>query len=355
MSNLVKNPYPLFNDVDGAPLDAGYVYIGERDNNPLANPLQAYWDVDLTTPASNIRTIGGYFSYNGSPGVLYTEYPYSILIQNKKGETVFSSLSPPVDTFDSLSIAGSITIGEDMLLESDSISFTETGEKFIWNTAVSGSLALGDNMSLLADGSVKTPGRLHASSIAAEEILFKGAPVSTFVSSTPKIVVRNWYQETVPDGDLYGVTFSESLGMFVAVGYNSTSNIQYSTDGISWTQLTVPDGDLTDITFSESLGIFVAVGYNSTNNIQYSYDGIAWTQLTVPDGDLIGITFSESLGIFVAVGSAASNNIQYSYDGIAWTQLTVPDGDLAGVCFSDTLEMFVAVGAAATNNIQHTL
>ena len=228
MAKIVRNPYATITNEKGLKLDEGYVFVGQQGLNPMSNPLQAYWDSALTTPASNIRTIGGYFSYNGSPGVLYTEDPYSILIQNKKGETVFSSLSPPVDTFDSLSIAGNITIGEDMLLESDSISFTETGEKFIWNTAVSGSLALGDNMSLLADGSVKTPGKLHASSIAAEEILFKGAPVSTFVSSTPKIVVRNWYQETVPDGNLSCVTFSESLGMFVAVGSAAANNIQHT-------------------------------------------------------------------------------------------------------------------------------
>jgi len=238
MSNLVKNPYPLFNDVDGAPLDAGYVYIGERDNSPITNPLQAYWDVDLTIPAYNIRTIGGYFSYNGSPGVLYTEYPYSILIQNKKGETVFSSLSPPVDTFDSLSIAGNITIGEDMILESDSISFTETGEKFIWNTAVGGSLALGTNgrpvdvteanIVFSDDGNVEIPGDLSAGSIDAEGITVNGVAVATKDSTIGKILARNWTQLTVPDGDLTGITFSESLGMFVAVGSAASNNIQHT-------------------------------------------------------------------------------------------------------------------------------
>ena len=322
MAKIVRNPYATITNEKGLKLDEGYVFVGQQGLNPMSNPLQAYWDSALTTPASNIRTIGGYFSYNGSPGVLYTEDPYSILIQNKKGETVFSSLSPPVDTFDSLAIAGSITIGEDMILESDSISFTETGEKFIWNTAVGGSLALGTNgrpvdvteanIVFSDDGNVEIPGDLSAGSIDAEGITVNGVAVATKDSTIGKILARNWTQLTVPNGNLKSIVFSESLGMFVAVGFSATHNIQYSYNGITWTQLTVPNGQLYGVTFSESLGMFVAVGYNSTNNIQYSPDGITWTQLTVPNGYLYGITFSESLGMFVAVGSAASNNIQHT-------------------------------------------
>lgn len=98
MANLVQNPYPMFTDVDGDPLESGYVYIGEANKNPKSNPLQSYWNAELTIPASNIRTKGGYPSYNGSPGRLYTGENYSILVEDKKGRLVFSQLDS-VDYF----------------------------------------------------------------------------------------------------------------------------------------------------------------------------------------------------------------------------------------------------------------
>jgi len=93
MSMLIFPPYPIFTDVDGDPLENGYIYIGVMGLNPLASPKQAYWDSALTIPASNIRTKGGYPVYNGSPGRLYVNDAYSILVQNKNGSLVYSNLN----------------------------------------------------------------------------------------------------------------------------------------------------------------------------------------------------------------------------------------------------------------------
>ncbi len=166
--------------------------------------------------------------------------------------------------------------------------------------------------------------------------------------------VRKWKQLTVDGGDLSGVCFSESLGIFVAVGSAGTNNIQYSSNGTTWNQIDVADGNLYGVCFSESLGIFVAVGQASSNNIQYSYNGIDWNQITVSNGNLRSVCFSESLGIFVAVGSGSTNQIQYSYDGTTWNQIDVDDGNLSGVCFSESLGIFVAVGSGSTNQIQYS-
>jgi len=88
MSILVKSPYPIYTDIDGDPLEDGYIFLGEPGLNPLSSPLQAYWDSALTVPASNIRTKGGYPSNNGTPGQLHVDSDYSFLLQDKKGAQV---------------------------------------------------------------------------------------------------------------------------------------------------------------------------------------------------------------------------------------------------------------------------
>lgn len=93
MSTEVRAPFQFFTDTDGNALESGYIYIGVENFNPLASPLQAYWDSALTIPAYNIRTVSGYPAYGGSPGRLYVSGNYSILVKNRNLETVFMSLS----------------------------------------------------------------------------------------------------------------------------------------------------------------------------------------------------------------------------------------------------------------------
>lgn len=93
MSTEVRAPFQFFTDTDGNALESGYIYIGVENLNPLASPLQAYWDSALTIPAYNVRTVSGYPAYGGSPGRLYVSGNYSILVKNLNLETVFMSLS----------------------------------------------------------------------------------------------------------------------------------------------------------------------------------------------------------------------------------------------------------------------
>lgn len=88
----VAGPYPIFIDLDGSPLDDGYLYFGDVNQDPETNPIQAYWDSALTIPATQpIRTSNGYAWRNGTPGQIYTSSPYSITIRNKKNEFVLYS------------------------------------------------------------------------------------------------------------------------------------------------------------------------------------------------------------------------------------------------------------------------
>lgn len=85
-------PYPIFTDKNGDPLDAGYLYFGEVNQNPETNPIQVFYDADLTQPAAQpIRTVNGYPSRNGSPALIYANSQFSVTVRNKNNELVIYS------------------------------------------------------------------------------------------------------------------------------------------------------------------------------------------------------------------------------------------------------------------------
>lgn len=93
MSALSIQPtYPIFTDIDGQPLENGYIWIGTKNLNPQTNPINVYWDSALTIQATQpIRTLGGYPSNSGTPARLYVNSDYSIRVQNRNGSTVYSA------------------------------------------------------------------------------------------------------------------------------------------------------------------------------------------------------------------------------------------------------------------------
>lgn len=103
----VTGPYPIFTDLDGTPLDDGYLYIGEINEDPETNPIQVYWDSALTIVATQpIRTNSGYAYRNGSPALLYTAGEFSITIRNKRQEFVL--YSPVGYGFDPAAVSASV-------------------------------------------------------------------------------------------------------------------------------------------------------------------------------------------------------------------------------------------------------
>ena len=90
----IQSPYPIFTDIDGQPLEAGYVWIGTANLDPQTNPINVYWDAALTLPAAQpIRTLAGYPANSGTPARLYVNSDYSIRVMNKNGSSVYSAAS----------------------------------------------------------------------------------------------------------------------------------------------------------------------------------------------------------------------------------------------------------------------
>jgi hypothetical protein len=90
----IQPPFPIITDIDGQPLEDGYIWIGTAGLNPIGNPISVYWDAALSVPAAlPVRTRGGYPMRSGTPARLYVDSDYSLLVQNKNGSTVYSALT----------------------------------------------------------------------------------------------------------------------------------------------------------------------------------------------------------------------------------------------------------------------
>lgn len=107
----VRNPIEIFRDVDGSPLEGGFIYIGAENQDPVSNPIAAYWDEACTiTAAQPIRTIGGMPARAGAPAKVFTAAAYSLMVKNKSGQIV-------------LYVAGGLALDSGEILHSNAGSY----------------------------------------------------------------------------------------------------------------------------------------------------------------------------------------------------------------------------------------
>jgi hypothetical protein len=86
----VSSAYPIFSDIDGQPLEAGYIWIGQANLDPVTNQTNVFWDEAFTQPVVQpIRTRGGYPLNGSSIGRLYTTPNFSLRVTNKTGSALY--------------------------------------------------------------------------------------------------------------------------------------------------------------------------------------------------------------------------------------------------------------------------
>jgi hypothetical protein len=127
----IQPTFPIFTDIDGQPLEDGYVFIGTANLNPITNPITVYWDAALTlTAVQPIRTLGGYPMNSGTPARLYVNSDYSIQVQNRNGSMVYSAPAATERYGNVISFADITgTLG------SDRVSFLQAGSGAITRSA----------------------------------------------------------------------------------------------------------------------------------------------------------------------------------------------------------------------------
>lgn len=127
MSALSVQPtFPIFTDIDGQPLEDGYIWIGVANLAPIVNPINVYWDVALTQLAVQpIRTLAGYPANSGTPARLYVGSDYSIQVQNKNGSVIYSSPTA-TERYTDVVVSG---------IDSSEVTFLQAGSGAVTRTA----------------------------------------------------------------------------------------------------------------------------------------------------------------------------------------------------------------------------
>ena len=93
MSVEVVNPFDSYRAQSGVPLDAGKLYVGIANLDPQTNPIEVFYDPDLTIAAPQpLTTSGGYVWRNGAPARIYTAASlFSSKLLDKNNVQVFYS------------------------------------------------------------------------------------------------------------------------------------------------------------------------------------------------------------------------------------------------------------------------
>lgn len=83
-------PFRGYFDLAGAPLDSGYLYFGQPNQNPETAPITVYWDAAGTQPALQpIRTTNGLVVHNGAIANLFVAGNYSMAVRDRNNTLVF--------------------------------------------------------------------------------------------------------------------------------------------------------------------------------------------------------------------------------------------------------------------------
>jgi hypothetical protein len=124
----IQPPFPIITDIDGQPLEDGYIWIGVANLPPIGNPIAVYWDAALTQPAAlPVRTRGGYPVNAGTPARLYVNSDYSIQVQNRNGSVVYSA-PQATERYSDPVISG---------IDSSEVTFLQAGSGAVVRTAQS--------------------------------------------------------------------------------------------------------------------------------------------------------------------------------------------------------------------------
>jgi len=247
MSSSIVSPFPFFTDTTGAPLEGGYIYLGQSNLNPETAPVNVFWDAALTIPAGQpIRTVGGYPSRAGTASRLYVATDtYSITVRNKNRALVFSAFDQsdaPTSVFDISTQL--ITAGVNQL------TFALTAFTYLPGTdtleVYRNGLRLNLNLDYLETNSSTVT--LTAPATAGDQFLFQGGAVITggnisgsgvsFIQAGTGAVARN-----IQDKARESVSVLD-FGADLTGGTDTISQFQAAVDSLPATggNIAVPNG-----------------------------------------------------------------------------------------------------------------
>jgi len=119
MTTSLNLLFPSFNDLSGLPLNGGYIYVGEANQDPASHLIAITYDAAGAVPAPNpLRTSGGYIvDGSGTPQNVYVagSVDFSVAVHDSVNSELYTAASYPARflasaiTFNALTIQTSIT------------------------------------------------------------------------------------------------------------------------------------------------------------------------------------------------------------------------------------------------------
>jgi hypothetical protein len=201
----VQTPFPIFNDIDGQPLEAGYIFVGVANLDPQVNPVAVFFDEALTQPAGQpIRTIGGYAVNSGTPTNLYSGSNYSIRVTNKNGSVIYSA--PVAQSY--------LTLTSDLAAAgpgkgANLVGFIQAGAGAVATTVdakLKGIISVKD-FGAIGDGTTDDTGAIAAALLTGRVVSF---PEGTYL--TGPIVVNTFQGLRIYGSSKYGTTIKLKNG-----------------------------------------------------------------------------------------------------------------------------------------------
>ncbi|EXC06238.1 hypothetical protein J506_2747 [Acinetobacter baumannii 625974] len=112
MSNKITTPFPLFSDIDGSPLNAGFLFFGESGKDAKQFPISVYWDEEKTQLATQpISVRNGLIVKDNVPSAIFIEESScSIAINNRNNYPIRQLLS--YDQLSSIKVVKSLVEAE---------------------------------------------------------------------------------------------------------------------------------------------------------------------------------------------------------------------------------------------------
>ena len=136
--------------------------------------------------------------------------------------------------------------------------------------------------------------------------------------------------------------------MFCAI-CSGAAVVMTSTNGTSWTERSIPNSrDWRDITWSPTLGYFVAVSADAGSYVMRSSNGINWTEFDLTFSSVWGfysVVWVTNKNIFVAV--KGDGNVATSHNGSTWYEQGATRGGTFYRAVTDGTDV-IAPGDAGT-------
>lgn len=275
----ILNPFELYFGQDGRPIGAGSLYIGVAGLDPQLNPIDVFYDREMTVPAMQPLNISGGYVWNccAPTKVFAAPADYSLKVLGKNGEQVFYCQS--VESPDEASQIGYLAPFTGSVVRTQ-------GDKNAESISVKDFGAIGDG--------TYHPLSERFATVGAAQIAYPSAGVTALTQSIDWAAIQSACNASLegamlhfPAGDYYvNSTIISKPMLFIGQGQGLTK--------ISFDNTTQKDGIvfLQNAVFETSAGLFDLTISTRNGHGRYAVDTTSFRNVLRPKFFLNRVSFS---------------------------------------------------------------